>query len=129
MATLFTRIINGELPAHKVAETKDFLAFLDIRPLAEGHTLCIPKKEVDWLYDLDDETYIGLNLFAKSVARTLHKVFPGKRIATAVVGIEVPHVHIHLVPITAIADLNFANATGADDARLAELAQKIRLAL
>ncbi|MDX2061680.1 MAG: HIT domain-containing protein, partial [Bacteroidia bacterium] len=108
MATLFTRIISGELPAHKVAETKDFLAFLDIRPLAEGHTLCIPKKEVDWLYDLDDETYIGLNLFAKSVARTLHKVFPGKRIATAVVGIEVPHAHIHLVPITAIADLNFA---------------------
>lgn len=129
MATLFSKIISGEIPAHKVAETTGFLAFLDIRPIAEGHTLCIAKKEVDLLWDLDDETYIGLQLFAKSVARALVKVYTGKRIASAVVGIEVPHAHIHLVPITSISDLSFGNSSPAPSEQLEAVAIKIRLAL
>jgi histidine triad (HIT) family protein len=129
MPTIFSKIVKGEIPAHKIAETKDFLAFLDVRPVAEGHTLCIPKKEVDFLYDVDDEAFIGLQLFTKAVAKALHKAYPTKRIATAVIGIEVPHAHIHLIPISAIADLNFANAREADQAKLAEIAQKIRLSL
>jgi histidine triad (HIT) family protein len=129
MPTIFSRIISGELPSHKIAETKDFLAFLDIRPIVEGHTLCIPKKELDFLYDMDDEGYIGLQLFTKAIARALHKAYPGKRIATAVVGIEVPHAHIHLVPISTIGELTFANAKAADDAHLAQVAQRIRLSL
>lgn len=129
MSSIFSKIIKGEIPAYKVAETNDYLAFLDIRPLAEGHTLCVPKREVDLIWDLDDETFIGLQIFAKSVARALDKVYPTKRIATAVIGLEVPHAHIHLIPISAVSDMNFANAKEMDKAKLEEVAQKIRLAL
>ena len=107
MASIFTRIINGEIPAYKVAETEDFLAFLDINPRVKGHTLCIPKLEVDYLYDLDDKTYLGLNVFAREVARALEKTVPCQRIATAVVGLEVPHAHIHLLPINSIHEFGF----------------------
>ncbi len=107
MATLFSRIVTGEIPAYKVAETDNYLAFLDINPLVEGHVLVIPKKEVDYIFDLDDKTYIDLNVFAKKVAEGLKKAVPCKRIGVAVIGLEVPHVHIHLVPMNSIADLNF----------------------
>src|SRR5688572_6702242 len=99
MASVFTRIVNGEIPCYKVAETEEFLAFLDVFPLAKGHTLVIPKKEVDYLFDLDDELYQRLQLFAKKVAEAVRKAIPCKRVGVAVIGLEVPHAHIHLVPL------------------------------
>ena len=108
MSSIFTKIIERQIPAHIVAEDDDNIAFLDINPLSVGHTLVIPKKEVDYLFDLDDETYTSLNIFAKKVAIALKKV-TGKRIGTAVIGIEVPHAHIHLIPFTQMSELNFAN--------------------
>ncbi len=109
MPSIFTKIVNREIPSYKLAETDDFLAFLDIQPLARGHALVIPKKEVDYIFDLNDQLYIGLHLFAREVANALKKTIPCKRIGTAVVGLEVPHAHIHLVPIQKIEDLNFMN--------------------
>jgi histidine triad (HIT) family protein len=106
--TIFSKIVAGEIPAYKVAETVEFLAFLDISPLAEGHVLVIPKKEVDYLFDLDDETYTGLQIFAKIVATGLKKAITCKRIGVAVIGLEVPHAHIHLIPMNNVSDLNFA---------------------
>lgn len=108
MATIFSKIINGEIPCYKIAETEDFLAFLDINPLAKGHTLVIPKKEVDYIFNLDDETYVGLHLFAKIVANAVGKAVPCKRVGVAVIGLEVPHTHIHLVPINFVGDINFS---------------------
>ena len=105
--TLFSKIVSGEIPAHKVAESIDFLAFLDINPLAEGHVLVIPKKEVDYLFDLDDETYTGLQIFAKIVAVGIKKAIPCKKVGVAVIGLEVPHAHIHLIPMNSVGDLNF----------------------
>jgi histidine triad (HIT) family protein len=107
MASIFSRIVSGELPAHKVAETSDFLAFLDIRPLKPGHTLVIPKREVDYLFDLPEDLYIGLQVFAREVAIALRKAVPCKRIGSAVIGLEVPHAHVHLVPIDELSDLSF----------------------
>lgn len=109
MPTIFSKIVKGEIPCHKIAETDDFLAFLDIRPLTKGHTLIIPKEEVDYLFDLKDETYIGLHVFAREVARALKAAIPCQRIATAVIGLEVPHAHIHLIPIQTMDDCNFNN--------------------
>jgi histidine triad (HIT) family protein len=106
--TIFSKIVAGEIPAYKVAETIDYLAFLDINPLAEGHVLVIPKKEVDYLFDLDDELYTGLQIFAKIVATGLRKAVTCKRIGVAVIGLEVPHAHIHLIPMNHVSDLNFA---------------------
>src|ERR1700744_5383916 len=106
--TIFSKIVAGEIPAYKVAETIEFLAFLDISPLAEGHVLVIPKKEVDYIFDIDDETYVGLQLFAKIVAHGLRAAIPCKRIGVAVIGLEVPHAHIHLIPMNSVSDLNFA---------------------
>ncbi len=108
MASIFTKIVQGEIPAYKVAEDDRFLAFLDINPLAKGHTLVIPKKEVDNLFDLDDETYRDLWLFAKKVAVALDKSMTCERVGVAVVGLEVPHAHIHLVPINGIYDIDFS---------------------
>jgi histidine triad (HIT) family protein len=105
--TLFSKIVAGEIPAYKVAESNDFLAFLDINPLAEGHVLVIPKKEVDYLFDLDDETYTGLQLFAKIVAGGIRRAIPCKRVGVAVIGLEVPHAHIHLIPLNKVSDINF----------------------
>lgn len=106
--TIFSKIVTGEIPAYKVAETVDYLAFLDINPLAEGHVLVIPKKEVDYLFDMEDELYTGLQIFAKIVATGLRKAIPCKRIGVAVIGLEVPHAHIHLIPMNNVSDLNFA---------------------
>src|ERR1043165_5956889 len=106
--TIFSKIVAGEIPAYKVAETIDYLAFLDISPLAEGHVLVIPKKEVDYLFDLDEELYTGLQIFAKIVATGLRKAIPCKRIGVAVIGLEVPHAHIHLIPMNSVSDMNFA---------------------
>ncbi|MBO7204609.1 MAG: HIT family protein [Bacteroidales bacterium] len=107
MASVFTRIVNGEIPSYKVAETENCYAFLDISPLAEGHTLVIPKKEVDYLFDLDDQLYTELQLFAKEVAVALKKAVPCKRVGVAVLGMEVPHAHIHLVPLKSEGDMDF----------------------
>jgi histidine triad (HIT) family protein len=108
MASIFTRIVEGEIPCHRVAETEDFLAFLDINPRREGHTLVIPKQEVDYLFDLEEPLYSGLHQFAKRVAKAIEAVVPCERIGVAVIGLEVPHVHIHLIPIVAIGDINFS---------------------
>lgn len=108
MASIFSRIVAGEIPAHKVAETDQFLAFLDVNPLAKGHVLVIPKAEIDYLFDLEDELYIALQAFAKKVAVGLKKAIPCNRIGVAVIGLEVPHAHIHLVPINGMDDLNFS---------------------
>ncbi|PKQ65893.1 HIT family protein [Labilibaculum filiforme] len=127
MASIFTKIVNGEIPCHKIAEDENYFAFLDISPLALGHTLVIPKQEVDYIFDLDDEVLCGLNLFAKRVAKAIEKTVECKRIGIAVIGIEVPHTHVHLVPINNVGDLNFANPKleiSAD--KLAEIATEIR---
>ena len=105
--TIFSKIVVGEIPAYKVAETVAFLAFMDINPLAEGHVLVITKKEVDYLFDLDDETYAGLQIFAKIVAAGIRKAIPCQRIGVAVIGLEVPHAHIHLIPLNKVSDINF----------------------
>lgn len=108
MATLFTKIISGEIPCHKVAEDDRFLAFLDINPAAVGHTLVIPKVEVDYIFNLDDDTYSGLMLFAKRIAPALAKAVPCLRIGVAVIGLEVPHTHVHLIPLNTMNDINFS---------------------
>ena len=107
MASIFSKIVAGEIPAYKVAESNEFLAFLDIAPLAEGHLLVIPKEEVDSLFDLDDETYTGLMIFAKIVATAMKKAIPCNRIGVTVIGLEVPHAHIHLIPINGLHDMDF----------------------
>lgn len=108
MASIFTKIVHGEIPSYKIAEDENFYAFLDIFPLAQGHTLVIPKKEVDYVFDLDDELYIGLQLFAKKVAHALKEAIPCVKVGVAVLGLEVPHAHIHLVPMKSEADLSFS---------------------
>lgn len=109
MASIFSKIIAGEIPCYKVAEDDKYFAFLDISPLAKGHTLVIPKQEVDYIFDLDDDTLAGLHLFSKKVALALKKTVPCIRIGTAVLGMEVPHAHIHLVPLNKETDLQFTN--------------------
>lgn len=127
MASIFSRIINGEIPGHKVAETEDFIAILDIAPLQKGHTLVIPKKEVDYLFDLDDETLAGLNIFAKIVAKGIKAAIPCNRIGVVVIGLEVPHAHIHLIPITHEGDLSFTNPRKSfSPSELEETAAEIR---
>ena len=108
MATLFTKIIKGEIPSYKVAEDDKFFAFLDISPLAKGHTLVVPKQEIDYLFDIEDADLSGMMLFAKRVALALEKVVPCKRIGVAVLGLEVPHAHIHLVPLNRESDISFS---------------------
>jgi histidine triad (HIT) family protein len=107
MASIFSRIIAGEIPCYKVAEDDSFLAFLDISPLTKGHLLVIPKVEIDYIFDLDDELYTNLHLFAKKVAIALKKAIPCERIGVTVIGLEVPHTHIHLIPINGVNDMNF----------------------
>ncbi len=107
MATIFTKIVNGEIPCYKVAEDEKFFAFLDINPIAKGHTLVIPKVEDDYIFHLDEETYIGLHLFAKKVAAAVEKAIPCKRIGEVVLGLEVPHTHIHLIPLNQESDVDF----------------------
>lgn len=109
MATIFTRIIKGEIPCHKIAEDERYFAFLDINPLREGHTLVIPKPETDYIFDLDDDALSGLVVFSKKVAKAIREVIPCNRIGVAVIGLEVPHAHVHLVPMDSMEDINFRN--------------------
>ncbi len=126
MASIFTKIVNGEIPSWKVAEDENYYAFLDIFPVAKGHTLVIPKKEVDYLFDLDDETYAGLQLFAKKVALGIQKAIPCKKVGVMVLGLEVPHAHIHLVPMQSEADLlNFSKKLSLSKEEMAEITAAI----
>ena len=109
MATIFSRIIAGEIPSYKVAEDDKFFAFLDINPLVKGHTLVVPKQEVDYIFDLDDEDLAAMHVFAKKVARAIEKAFPCKKVGEAVIGLEVPHAHIHLIPMQKESDMLFSN--------------------
>lgn len=109
MASIFSKIVAGEIPAYKIAENENYLAFLDIFPLVKGHTLVIPKKEVDYIFDLDDATYLGLMEFSKKVAIGIKKVVPCNRISMQVIGLEVSHAHVHLIPINTMSDCNFSN--------------------
>ena len=129
MASIFSRIVAGEIPCYKVAETDDFLAFLDINPVVKGHVLCIPKKEVDYIFDLDDELFVNLHLFSRRVARGLKKVCPCIKVGVAVVGIDVPHTHIHLMPINTPGDLNFSHHVPMTPEELSDLASKIAAAI
>jgi histidine triad (HIT) family protein len=108
MASIFTKIVNHEIPAHIVAEDDRFLAFLDINPLVEGHVLVIPKEEVDYIFDLEDDLLAGIHLFSKKVAKAIKSVIPCNRIGVTVIGLEVPHAHIHLIPIQTMDDMNFS---------------------
>lgn len=127
MASVFTKIVQEEIPCHKIAENDKYFAFLDINPLAKGHCLVIPKQEIDYVFDLDDELLAGLHLFAKKVAKAIEKTITCKRIGLAVIGLEVAHTHIHLVPIHRIGDLNFDNPKlDISQDELAEIAQAIR---
>ena len=108
MSSIFTKIVNGEIPSYKVAESEYCYAFLDINPLAKGHTLVVPKKEVDYIFDVEDELYLELMKFAKRVAKAIERVVPCERIGVTVIGLEVPHAHVHLIPINGINDMNFA---------------------
>jgi len=130
MSSIFSKIVSGEIPAHVVAETNDFLAFLDVNPLVMGHVLVIPKKEIDYIFDMDEESYFGLTLFAKIVAKGLKEAFPCKKVGIAVIGLEVPHVHIHLIPMNAVNDMNFSKEKlSPSQAELTEAATKIKAQL
>ncbi len=128
MPSIFTRIINGEIPCYKVAEDEHFFAFLDIRPMQKGHTLVVPKKEIDYIFDLDSETYTGLHAFAQRVAIALKQAVPCTRIGVMVIGDEVPHAHIHLIPINHAKDMKLGKPTVELSAEeMQEVAGKIRL--
>ena len=125
MASVFSLIVSGEIPCYKVAEDENHLAFLDINPVAPGHTLVIPKREVNYLFDLPDEEYVALELFAKRVARAIDAAMPCKRVAEAVIGLEVPHAHIHLVPINTEGDLDFHKKTELSGDEMKSIAARI----
>ena len=125
MPTIFSKIINGEIPCYKVAENDEFLAFLDINPNATGHTLCIPKIEVDDILDLDELTYTNLMLFSRKVAKSIKKVIECKKVSIAVIGLEVPHVHVHLIPVNKMIDANFSNKVKLSDSDFRETAKLI----
>lgn len=128
--SIFSKIVSGEIQAHVVAETTEFLAFLDVSPLVMGHVLVIPKKEIDYIFDMDEESYFGLTLFAKIVAVGLKKAFPCKKVGVAVIGLEVPHAHIHLIPMNNVGDMNFSREKlSPSQEELAEAAAKIKAEL
>ena len=129
MASIFTKIINGEIPCYKVAENDDFFAFLDINPNAKGHTLVVPKKEVNRLFDLDEETYIKLMEFSRKIALALEKVVPCERIGMSVIGLEVPHVHVHLIPLNAMEDIQFKKKVSLESKEFEKIAKSISEAL
>lgn len=126
MASIFSRIVSGEIPSHKIAENDEFLAFLDVFPIAKGHTLVIPKKEIDYLFDLDDDTYARLFLFAKSIVPALEKTVPCLRVGVSVIGLEVPHAHVHLLPLNSMSDADFSKKIKITQEELAALAAEIR---
>ncbi len=125
MASIFTKIINGEIPSYKIAEDDNFYAFLDINPNAVGHTLCVPKKEVDKIFDLDEETYNGLMSFSRKVAMALEAAIPCERVGLSVIGLEVPHVHVHLIPLNAMGDATFQNKVQLKPEEFEAVAKKV----
>ncbi len=124
--SIFTKIVNGEIPAYKIAEDDNYLAFLDVNPNAKGHTLCIPKKEIDKIFDMEDELYLGLMKFSKMIAIALEKTVPCKRIGMAVVGLEVPHAHVHLIPLNEMDEMRFQNKVSLSKDEFEALAKSIQ---
>lgn len=125
MSSIFTRIVSGEIPCYKIAEDDRFLAFLDVNPNTKGHTLCIPKEEINKIFDMDEDHYLGLMQFSRKVAKAIEKVVPCKRIGVAVVGLEVPHVHVHLIPLHDMDDMRFQRKTQLSQGEFADLARAI----
>lgn len=126
MPSIFTKIVNGEIPCYKIAEDEKYLAFLDVNPNAIGHTLCIPKQEIDKIFDLDDALYLGLMQFSKKIAIALEKAVPCKRIGMSVIGLEVPHAHVHLIPLNAMDEIRFHNKVSLTKEEFEALAKKIQ---
>ncbi|TDX14058.1 HIT family protein [Flavobacterium sp. S87F.05.LMB.W.Kidney.N] len=126
MSSIFTKIVNGEIPAYKIAEDDKYLAFLDVNPNAKGHTLCIPKQEIDKIFDMEEEDYLGLMKFSKKIAAALEKTVPCKRIGIAVVGLEVPHAHVHLVPLNEMDEMRFQNKVSLSKEEFEALAKDIQ---
>lgn len=129
MASIFTKIVNGEIPCYKVAETEDFMAFLDVNPNSKGHTLCIPKKEIDKIFDLEESTYHGLMGFSRKVALAIEKAIPCKRVGVTVIGLEVPHAHVHLIPLHSMEDARFIQKTKLSIQEFQETAEAIKVYL
>lgn len=126
MASIFTKIVNGEIPCYRVAEEENYLAFLDVNPNAKGHTLCIPKQEIDKIFDMEEELYIGLMRFSRKVAKAVEKTVPCKRIGVAVIGLEVPHTHVHLIPLHDMEDMRFQRKESLSKQDFEDLAKKIQ---
>ena len=126
MPSIFTKIINGEIPSYKIAEDKDFFAFLDINPNAEGHTLCVPKKEVDRVLDLDEATYMGLMAFSRRVGKAIEAAIPCNRVGITVIGLEVPHVHVHLIPLNSMSNATFQHKVQLTPQEFEAIAERIR---
>jgi len=126
MSTIFTKIVNGEIPSYKIAEDENFLAFLDVNPNAKGHTLCIPKKEINKIFDIEDNLYLGLMAFSKKVATALEKTVPCKRVGMAVIGLEVPHAHVHLIPLNEMDEMRFQQKVKLEKAEFEALAKAIQ---
>ena len=129
MASIFTKIVNGEIPCYKIAEDDNYLAFLDVNPNAKGHTLCIPKQEINKIFDMEEEHYLGLMKFSRKVAKAVEKSVECKRVGVAVVGLEVPHVHVHLIPLQDMDDMRFQRKTSLSPDEFQELAKQIALNL
>lgn len=127
MASIFTKIIRGDIPCYKIAEDEHFFAFLDINPNSKGHTLCVPKKEVDKIFDLDEETYMGLMAFSRKIAMAIEKAVPCKRVGMTVIGLEVPHVHVHLIPLHSMANATFQKKVNLSSKQFETVAASIRV--